>query len=846
MPVSSLRWIKRVLSMVAVLLLLFGIWAGVYGASKGLTKKWRGMVQEEFHRHGISVSLRRLTLDPFHGLVAKDVRFYHKDNDEALIASMDRLALDVSLIALARDELFLNHIEVTEAQITIPLTPKRQRSKKPSEDGKDELRITGFNGRIHLDNHRISVTNAEGEALGIKFLLNGEFLHQDANDDGIPDIALTTDGGIQTPPDSSETTNLPEPGSDQWNESINTALSRLQKSVNLLRELEFPDGSPRLVINTKAELDALEEATVDFQLNAPAVHWRNATLNDLDIQATYVDGVASVSRCTYRDTDGEFDGELEFVRATKRLRFSLRSQTKLWDLITSAAPDLANNYVSWKDSPLLELAGELDCAQPITPANLPGQFEGLIACGKVRICEVPFDYVSFHFAGEGTTTFARSIKLRHASGLIEGDFLREDDRFKARAVVTAHPEELTCFAFGSRGVERFLKRFDCTRSSRVTGKLTGSGKFDDIGTWDLQAAGNFEDVRFNETSVSKASLHWQFLNREHIITQPSVRFAEEGTVTAGRIVHKPSLSLTEVTDLKGTVRPVTLLGLVAPDAAHILGCYEFSQPPKVTLDGVIASGLGRLNNFQATITTPGTAFIPVCGTPLPLKAANTQLHMVGNVLDIPTIKGTLLGGPLQANLTVDFASEATGMKGGVKVRNVDFSKLTNLYRDTPAKDSAEADGSEGQLTGHIEFSCDAGDPRSLNGEGVAAILNGNIFSLALFGPLSPLVEAALPEAGVGYSVAREATANFTIKDGVFKTDDFEALTPAFRMMVKGTVDCATQRLDMNARLNARGVAKVATILFSYIFEFKARGTIDDPKWKALHFTKQEQAQPLED
>ena len=91
----------------------------------------------------------------------------------------------------------------------------------------------------------------------------------------------------------------------------------------------------------------------------------------------------------------------------------------------------------------------------------------------------------------------------------------------------------------------------------------------------------------------------------------------------------------------------------------------------------------------------------------------------------------------------------------------------------------------------------------------------------------------LPKAGVGDRGAIEATTNFTIRDGIVETNDFEALTSAFAMKLKGTVNCGTKNIDLNARLNARGVAQVATVLFSYIFEFKGTGPIDKPEWESL-------------
>ena len=47
---------------------------GWYLAKKGFSRNWRNKVAEELHKRGVEASVRRLTLDPFRGLIARDVR----------------------------------------------------------------------------------------------------------------------------------------------------------------------------------------------------------------------------------------------------------------------------------------------------------------------------------------------------------------------------------------------------------------------------------------------------------------------------------------------------------------------------------------------------------------------------------------------------------------------------------------------------------------------------------------------------------------------------------------------------------------------------------------------------
>src|SRR5438067_7073706 len=74
------RLLISVLRFVVVFLAAALIGGGWYLAKKGFGREWRYRVVEELHKRGIEVSIRRLTLNPFRGLVAQDVRVFDYKN----------------------------------------------------------------------------------------------------------------------------------------------------------------------------------------------------------------------------------------------------------------------------------------------------------------------------------------------------------------------------------------------------------------------------------------------------------------------------------------------------------------------------------------------------------------------------------------------------------------------------------------------------------------------------------------------------------------------------------------------------------------------------------------------
>src|ERR1700688_2153474 len=108
----------RLLAILAVAALPGG---GLYLAKKGFGRQWRSRVVEELHKRGVEASVRRLTLDPFRGLVAQDVRIFDYKNRENTLALVSQISLDINYAALLHNKPFLNAVDVRNAQISLPL-----------------------------------------------------------------------------------------------------------------------------------------------------------------------------------------------------------------------------------------------------------------------------------------------------------------------------------------------------------------------------------------------------------------------------------------------------------------------------------------------------------------------------------------------------------------------------------------------------------------------------------------------------------------------------------------------------------------------------------------------------
>ena len=111
-PSFARRLLITALRFLVVLALGAMAGSGWYLAKKGFGRKWRALVVEELHKHGVEASVRRLTLDPFRGLVAQDVRIFDFKDRENTIAKISRISLDVNYAALLQHRPFLNAVDI--------------------------------------------------------------------------------------------------------------------------------------------------------------------------------------------------------------------------------------------------------------------------------------------------------------------------------------------------------------------------------------------------------------------------------------------------------------------------------------------------------------------------------------------------------------------------------------------------------------------------------------------------------------------------------------------------------------------------------------------------------------
>src|SRR5580693_536023 len=162
-PIQVFKW----LTLLLITLLIS--WAAYYFYHIGFGGHWRALLTKEFHSFGLEIRVRRLTLDPFRGLVAKDLEIYGNDRRQTILAQISDLSLDINYANLFQQEPALNAVDLHDAKISIPIDPAAPKAGR--------IRLTELQSRIYFFPGRIEVRQASGMIFGIHLQASGTLVN---------------------------------------------------------------------------------------------------------------------------------------------------------------------------------------------------------------------------------------------------------------------------------------------------------------------------------------------------------------------------------------------------------------------------------------------------------------------------------------------------------------------------------------------------------------------------------------------------------------------------------------------------------------------------------------------
>jgi len=783
------RWTARGFWALVVLSLGFMVWVLWYANHRGFTKKWRGMLVEELGRRGVYAQVGRLNLDPLKGLIARDVRLLHPRDRSLVLATIDEIVLDLNYSNLIYGEPFINAMDLRQARLSLPIDPDDPTSRR--------LEVSQLNARVLLPPGMLLVPQADALIYGMRV---------SASDCRVINLQARKPG---------------KPSGESVRRRTETLL-RVEAAIRQILALHPTGGRPVLDLRVHGDLAHPERFYAEAALHSGPFTFGDPgrEIRSIDLIATYRDGRIALRQCSLADTRGRLEASARFPLDTRQAHFQLTSSLDLPGLLDAARVPWPGTTLQWHDAPHLEVEGTSVFPEDGPPRH---QWSGRVETGRFSARGIVFRKAAFAFAWDGARWFIRDALLDHPSGtlalkaLYAGDFrFSLDSRINPKVLRPFLPEKRQTFLdeweFDSVPVVRF------------------EGRSPDLTLHGLKGRGHVSMGRSRFRGQEFESLTSDIEVEGQAIRFPGFRLERaEGDATGGVTVDWGQ-QVVSLSGVRTSVTPVEVADWIdrRGELRHHIAPYRFGEkPPHLVIEGTV--GFPRheeQTQLRIDVAAPVVDYT-FLKHELRFSDLSATLRIVGKRLEIGPLHATLFGGTFEGDTAVSLIRGQQDYTAQVRLESVDFPSVTRLYFGY--------ESSRGKLSGQYRFSGRGNAAGSIDGKGQLSLSRGDVFAIPVFGPFSGILDDLIP--GAGYDVAQNASATFSMKDGVIETDDMEVKGSGFSMFGEGKLFVLEDKIDFSIRVNAQGAAGVVLSPVSHLFEYVSDDTLSKPVWRPKRLPK---------
>jgi len=776
---------------------------GLYWANHtGLPSAWRSAIEQEISKHGVHVEIGSLSYIPLRGFVASNVRVFAEEERIHEISKLERIQLVLDYTSLASGNFRLRKLELRNAELSILVDPK--------EPGGDALQFTKIHGTILMPSEQlIEIRNTRGKVGGIDVVFNARF--QTKKQTGSSKDDFESDG------------------------------KRRELIAVILKELDHwkfdPETSPKIQIDLEGKISDKETLRGQFSIQSPSVE-KN------DYQLTLVHGSGNLSRnlltitsFTAQDPRGIIEGNVDYLFSNEEGRFNIESSIDITRLLDSWFGIPFHIDLLSGGSQSLSFNGGFDLSDASKPnVNLTGH----ALCESIMFRGVSFDTLETWFSWQDGNLFFRDIKLTRPDGFATAKLLKERNIIRLKLDSTL-PVTLYKPFFTGKPLEKIIGDFTETEESLAQISLEGSLDTEDKQAWSFNGSGTLNNISYRGVPLNSANCSFALNQHEFDFYEGDVNFdytnyslrktfggPPTGKASIGRIRYDRKTKLIGIENVSGVMWSAPMVRMFAPKIADNLETYRFSRPHTISGSGQIDVTPEGRTNLIINFSTKNRAVYKFLGKDLNLMKPSATVSVRGSEVEVTNLSSEVAGGSIQGSFKHQSGSR---LSGDLSWTNLGVTELSTVY-------GLDIKGG-GQLTGRIEFSITNGDISTMNGKGLIAMEDGELFSIPVFGPLSTVASKVVNDKRLGHERAKAAFCNFTITEGIANTRDFQTQTNSVKFTGDGSINLSNKTIDFTVRLNARGLlGLIFSPLrpFSGLFQFRGTGPLHEMEWENVHFT----------
>ena len=776
-------------------LVLVLVFVGIPGAAYYLRSEGVGFGAKEalaraLSSNAIEVSIGRLALDPFAGLLARDIAIHDRDQGGRLIAKVSSIALSLNLSELAHGRIVVDRLALQNAGVSIPVGSSESASRIDAQEVYAEVIFLG---------DQLRLSRCEGVVEGIRVELSGHFLNP-----------------------SSLILKPAQPANSQGGATPEV----IGKALGEMAALGFPDGPPTLHASLEADFENPDSLRVDnFILRSGKIVGKGWGLQAAEVHGQYVDGNMRVSRLYLRDARGSLEASVDW---------SKRDGTLDGTVLSTLDPGPFLRILSAKNDALKALVFS---KPPQVEARIVA--EGMASKPEIRVTGMAFaPAIAFkgaefrdagcHFAWKDGVLYARDVKFSAGRGSFSGKLWAGPGDFRLTARNSITPTSI--LGLFDANTREFLSKMEFDDLPDITVALHGTkpdfasirgkghlklGRTAMRGSWADSAESDFE---IGDRCVTY---------RDFLVKTGSGR----GT---GTFAYDVGQQESRLSGIRSTLVPADVLMWIDPKIAESVRPYRFRAPPSATVEGKVHLKDPTKNNLVIRVESAEGLDYDLLRRTLRFGRTSGVVHVVGSQVTADIRKAALMEGDVALKAVVSIDPKDPTFTSDVKINRVNFARLTKLYFGY--------ESSKGVMSGSFKFRARMNEVNHMRGSGGIRVEDGNVFAIPILGPFSEILATVLP--GVGYQSARLATADFTVANEIINTKNLVIEGAGFSMFGSGDIHFMTSRLDMSMRLNAKGIPGLVFYPVSKLLEYISTGTVGEPAWRPKiipRFTPQEPA-----
>ncbi|MFL6541165.1 MAG: AsmA-like C-terminal region-containing protein, partial [Chthoniobacterales bacterium] len=697
-------WRRQVIASGTRLLVILSfallLWGGWYLANRGLGRAFRVRVVEELRKRGIEASVRKLTLDPFRGLVARDVRIYDAKHREQPLLAISEVALDINYAALMHHQPFLNAIDVRDADASFP--------PPEGDPNASKAQLQQFRAHVFFPPDQIYISQAEGIFCGVRISATGQLLR---------------------PADSPPSTGLTE-------EELRARMQLLQRVAVELGRFHFAAGPPNLQIKFSGDARDLEKTHLELTLNGDRIQRGGYEIKTLALAGEWIDERLNVTQLEWTDAGGGFTARASWERLTSRGEYQARSSIALKPFLDAFG---FGNFVAdltFASAPQIEISGTVDLANT-TPR--------ITALGRMQVeafsyKNVALSNLSTEFSWDGERTFLRDVHVRHTSGEVLAEMLDAPGDFRLNVESSVNPVPIrTLF---DADLEKFFGDWELPRSPAVRMTIRGPSRNPKTWTGDGNLAVQRARFRGVWANSATANLH---LGDGALAFKDLHVARDEGTGTGG-FTYDWTHHEVRIDNVRTHLRVADVIYWIQPKFFKVVTPYKFHAPPNLVANGIVQYRGGENTRLNISVDAPNGMDYVFLNKMLSFDRVKGNLLITDDRVQLTPVEGTLFGGVVRGNADIITKENDLHYSASVSLDGVDFPKLTDLY--------FKFQTAHGLLSGKYSWQANGDEARTMVGNGEMKVSNGDVFAIPVFGPLSGFLATIIP--GAGYSIAKQA------------------------------------------------------------------------------------------